>query len=356
MTQPSRLHSAPSSLPENGKDTAMRALDALNAFITPEMRAAVLARINADCGATAGQVASVARVDTVEKPSRIITNWREVDEITGGPDRNFFGPGFLKSERGIIIPPARIPNIRITEAEVVSAIRLGHTISLHSNKLGNGMSSTMLDIREDEIRRHDRKILAGTPLGHLETFANTPDQLEWRQTSVRVIPETNGLNYFQQMDVLVSYLMSEVIKGRSLFAHEQSAIDEFKQNRGVLVSLLTHWDKNHEVVKSRDGKPVLNWEVAADIMARLEITKLVRPTTVGLLNDIANAQCAKIPMLTRDFTGTTDRYSFGSFVALGPVSDRGACMDCWNPVATNRNYGAIFSYNRSVRSADELSS
>ena len=355
MTQSPKFHSAPSAS-ENSRDAAIRALGVLGSFMTPKMRAEVLARINADCGATAGQVASVTRVDVVEKPSRIITSWREVDEIMGGPDGKFFGPDFLKSERGIIIPPARIPKVCITEAEVMSAIRLGHTISLHSNVLGNGMPSTMLNIGEDEIQRHDRKILAGTPRGHLEIFMNTPDKLEWRQTSVDVVPGTKGLDYFQQIGAQVVYLKHEVVKGRTLFAYEQSAIDEFEQRQGVLVSLLTHWDKNHEVVRSRDGKPVLNWKVAADIMANLEITKLIRPTTVGLLNDIANAQSAKIPMLTHDFTGTADRYSFGSFVALGPVSDRGACMDCWNPIATRSNYGAIFSYNRSVRSADELNS
>lgn len=358
MTQPSRLHSvpAPISTPETSRDAAIRALGALSAFITPEMRAQVLAKIETDCGVTASQVASVTSTDVIDRPSRVITDWREVDEIMGGSSRNFFGPGFLKSERGIVIPSARIPKIRITEAEVVSAIRLGHTISLHSNKLGNGMTSTMLDIAADEIQRHDRKILAETPRGHLETFTNTPDVLEWRQTSVRVIPGTSGLNYFQQMELLVTYLKREVIKGRQLFPHEQLAIDEFEQHQGELALLLIDWDRDHVMAKLKDGSPVPNWRVAADIMANLAITKLVRPTTVGLLNDIANAQSAKIPMLTRDFTATADRYSFGSFVALGPVSDRGACLDCWNPVASMSNYGAIFSYNRSARPADELSS
>ncbi|MCX6734231.1 MAG: hypothetical protein NTX63_05505 [Candidatus Peregrinibacteria bacterium] len=358
MTQPSRLHSVPASIstPENSRDAAMRALGALGAYITPEMRATVLARIEADCGATAGQIASVTSTDVIEKPSRVVTDWREVDEIMGGASRNFFGPGFLKSERGIVIPSARIPKIRMTEAEVVSAIRLGHTISLHSNKLGNEMPSTMLDIREDELQRHGRTILTETPRGHLETFMHSADKLEWRQTSIGVVPGTNGLNYLQQMDVLVSYLKSEVVKGRPLSVPELLAVSEFERRRAELELLLIDWDKDHKAIKSRDGKPMLNWQVAADIMANLTITKLVRPTTVGLLNDIANAQSAKIPMLTRDFTATADRYSFGSFVALGPVGDRGACLDCWNPVAAKSNYGAIFSYNRSARSTDELSS
>jgi|GEM_PF-4357720 len=365
MTQSSRLHtiSAPISEPEHSKpedsrDAAIRALGVLGPYITPEMRDEVLAKIAADCGVTAGKVTSVTGADVIENPSRVITDWNEVDEIMGGPDGNFFGPAFLQNQRGVIIPPTLIPKICITEAEVVSAKRLGHMLSLHPNTLGNGMSSTMLHIGEDEVHRHGTKVLMETPLGHLETFTNTADNLEWRQTSVEIVPRTSGLNYFQQIGVLVSYFKNEVVKGRTLSAYEQAAIVAFEQRRTELELLLTDWNwgKQHKTVTSHDGKPVLNWLVAANIMANLEITKLVRPTTVGLLNDIVNAKLAKIPMLTHNFTATADRYSFGSFVALGPVSDRGACMDCWNPIAKNGNYGAIFSYNRSARPADELSS
>lgn len=350
MAQPSKLHSTPSStlVPENSRDAAIHALGVLSKFIDPEAQAAILAKINEECAETADLARSAVMLGNSAdvQPSRIITNWREVDEIMGGEDRNFFGPDFLKSKRGIVIPPAQIPKICITEAEVVSAMRLGHTISLHSNILGSGMPSTMLDIAQDELRRHGRSVLADIPLGNRQTFTGTADRLEWRQTSTGIVPGTNGLNYLQHMDVLISYLKYEVVKGRPLSANEHSAIREFERHRAALELLLIDWDKDHKTAKSRDGKPVSNWLVAAGIMENLEITKLVRPTTVGLLNDIVNTHITGTPMLTRDFTATADRYSFGSFVALGPVSDRGACLDCWNPIATGNNYGAVFSYNR----------
>ncbi len=342
-----KLHSVHSPSVDNSRDAAVRALKVLSEFIDPKVQAAILAKIDAGCAATAIAARSVATVAVLERPSRIITDWREVDEIMGGPDRKFFGPDFLKDECGLTIPVGQLPKLHITEAEVMNALRLGHMISLHSNTLASGMTSTVNHIDQDDTQRHGRKMVFDATWCQTQAFANTPDVLEWRQTSTHPIPGSFGMNYLQQTELLATYLQDEVTRGQPLSAREKMAIQEFEQRKLEIETLFMHWDADHKTVKLHDGNPALNWQVAAGLLANLHITRGTRPTAIGLITDIANAKTAKIPMLKHDFTTTADTYSFGPFAAIGPAGDKGACIDSSNPIATNAKLGAIFSCSRS---------
>lgn len=332
---------------DNSRDAAVRALGVLSEFMDPEVRAAILAKIDAGCAATAIQARSAATVAILERPSRIITDWREVDEIMGGPDKKFFGPDFLKDECGLTIPVGQLPKLHITEAEVMNALRLGHMISLHSNTLANGMTSTINHLDQDDTQRHGRKMVFDATWCQTQVFANTADVLEWRQTSTQSIPGSFGMNYLQQTELLAAYLQYEVTRGQPLFAREKTAIQEFEQRKLEIETLLMRWDSNHKTMKLQDGEPALNWHAAAGILANLHITRGTRPTAIGVITDIANAHAVKIPMLKHDFTATADTYSFGPFAAIGPAGDKGACIDGSNPIATNAKLGAIFSCSRS---------
>lgn len=298
--------------------SAFTALNILQSCMPWQMHETILAeivRVTVECNKTsslAKRAAAVAApyIPTEAQPSRLITRWEELSELMGGPEGGFFGPDFLGEMRGIHIP-SPLPQLRITEIEAINAKRLGHIVSLHTDRLSDGAPSTMLNLHSES------GMLAYSAYQH-EVFMNTADVPEWRETSPDLVPGTVQENYLQQTVMLISYLENEVSKNRALTPQEQEAVDEYKTCEQELVSLMTNPYEPHQPSWRNHRKFIMNYVIATRVLAHLKITRLIRPTPPGILNDLINAKLAGIPMLTGRYTATSGYAEAGApFVGIG---------------------------------------
>ena len=290
------------------------------------------------------------RVRLSEMTSQVNTKLRgrvitpdQAGEILG-PDR-FFGADAVKRNYGVDISEeelARIP-FNLTEAEANNAKRLGHMISLHSDKLGNGEPLNMLMLNEYVAKTKKRKLLFSTDWYKEEAFGNETDKLEWRETSVKPVSNTADQNYLTQLELLIAYLRNEVYKDLPLPAHYEEAIREFEQRKSELQKLIANWGQPHPTIRLPNGQPAPNWYVAAEIFESLKINQDIRPTPVSALQDVTTVRSSGVNMLENELTGTSARGSGGRLVDFGGAASDGAHVRSWHPGHRGVDLRALFS-------------
>lgn len=284
-----------------------------------------------------------ATIEHTETPSRLITP-DETREIMGAG--RFFGADEIKKIYGVTFSAeelGKIPFI-LTEQEALNAARLGHMIALHTDTLGNSQSLNMLTLNDYAHRQDRRKLLFDTGwYKQGQPFAQTPDQKQWRETSIKPVPETNYKNYLLQTDLIVRYFTEEVSRGVPLRPMYQQAKAEYEQKRPEIEKLLQNPDQKHSTVRLPDRQPAPNWYVAAEMLENLAVTKLFRPTPVGISQDTNTFQASGQEILRGEYTSTSGRSSCGHLVYFGGADSGGARVGFWGPDDRYDDLHAVFS-------------
>lgn len=250
---------------------------------------------------------------------RLITP-EQAREIIG--DELFFGVDSANKLYGTSLTPEAIANLpfNLTEAQVENAARLGHTIALH-------VPVSMLNIQRS---------LAQTVYKN-DPFANTPDVLEWREASVKLIPGTLSKDYLQQTELLIQYIKERMYKGKPLPAQYEEAVKEFEEQKSQIQALMRIW-------RMRNLSGESNWRVALNMFAKLKITKLIRPTPISRLQDIKNLTSVDpyiLPQGIGTWTSSQTIYGYPICIDNNGCISAGEGISC--PPSRYANYGASFS-------------
>ncbi len=234
---------------------------------------------------------------------------------------------------------AQVP-FTLSEGEVSNALRLRTPISLHVKEFGHGKSartSTMLNLNDHVATTQDCKALYDTSWYREEDFAkNAADKLEWRQTTPGVVPGTLGKDFLGRTDLSIKYLREEFFKGSTLPVHFVQAIEEWNTERPKIQPLVQNWNGDHP-----SGRK--NWYVATEMLEKLQIVQLLRPTPASIMQDIINAKVAGIAMLKNTYTDTSVRLSRGGFVDVGDADSDGAGVLSRHPDGGGDGLGSSLS-------------
>lgn len=234
---------------------------------------------------------------------------------------------------------AQIP-FNLTEGELKNALRLKTPISLHVKEFGHGESakpSTMLNLNDHVATTQSRNALYDTDWCQNEDFAkNAADKLEWRQTTPDVVPGTLGKDFLERTDLQIRYLREEFYKGLPLPAAYEKAIQEWNTERPNIEPLVQDLNGDHA-----SGQK--NWYVAAEMLEKLQIIQLLRPTPASIMQDITNMKSVGLNMLGGAYTDTSVRGSGGSFVGVGRADTFGARVFRYGPRSRNDALGSSLS-------------
>lgn len=234
---------------------------------------------------------------------------------------------------------AQIP-FSLTEGEANNALRLKTPVSLHVKEFSHGESakpSTMLNLNDHVADTQRREALCDTSWYKNEDFAeNAADKLEWRQTTPDVVPGTLGKDFLERTDLQIRYLREEFYKGLPLPATYEKAIQEWNTERPNIEPLVQNWNGDHA-----SGQK--NWYVAAEMLEKLQIVQLLRPTPTSIMQDIANMKSVGVNMLEGSYTDTSVRSSVGSFVRVGLADSGGVIVYSDGPFRRYDDLGSSIS-------------
>lgn len=251
---------------------------------------------------------------------------------------NFFGPAEIKLAFNFEqeIHPRQIPEIGFTKEQLERAEK-NHFLVLRIAETPDGESLTMkkiLGLKKNKTKDNGKLLYNTDGYQNEEFFTDQPLKLSWALVTREVVKNITNKNYLQQYEVLINYLINKVFKNQPLPKEYQEAITEFNQKKADIEANLT-----------------ANWQVAAETLADLKITKLLRRTPAEILYDLVVTADGKQPngkkLLVSKYDWSSSRYSVGRFVYVGNLESNGAGVDGNAPGRTFGSLGACLS-RRSV--------
>lgn len=269
---------------------------------------------------------------------RLITP-EQAQEILGS--ELFFGADSANKLYGTNLTSEIVSQVpfKFSEAEAQNALRLGTPISLH-------VPLTMLNLNAHVATAQNRKALSDPRRYAKEGFAkNDADKLEWRQTTPNQIPKTFGKDFFDRTDLQIEFLREEIFKGLPLPAHFERAIQEWSTERPKIAPLVQslNLNQNHETAKLPNGQPAPNWYVAGEMLEKLQIVQLLRPTPTSILQDITNQKSVGVNMFENSYTDTSVRDSDGLFVLVCGAGGSADVRSCFPFGAGGNSFGSSLS-------------
>ena len=250
---------------------------------------------------------------------------REASEIMGS--EHFFGPDALRNAFGVNVEAPVIP---FTTQELHEARARGEMLILRTDKVADNSPLTMKKMYEycQTAFQSKGKILAAVDWYKNEPFyTQEACRASWALVSKEVLPTSTNKNYLQQTDEIVAHLQNEVYK-TGLPAVYKDAIDEYMNERPIIEPLIQS-----------------NWQLAAEKLEKLQITKLTRQSATEVLSDLLVAffNTNDERLLEKIWTWTATRGSVGSLVRVGFFGTVGAFVSGWSPDRTYSDIGVLLS-------------
>lgn len=224
---------------------------------------------------------------------------------------NFLDVSQIEHAFGIELDPKSIPAIPFTDEEIERAIKLNQFLALHApitmkamhdqfgNKLGDGKLLYKVDWYPQE------------PFYTADTT-----RLEWKLVGCGLIPDSTGLNYVGETQVLADYLLNHVYADTEMPAGYQLALDEFKAKKDELEKLI-------------NGD---QWKEGAKQVSGLKLNRLFRGTVVeNIYNTLAYFKTNGEYLLPGVYARSRSLSSDGSVVDSGSAGSDGLSVSSRAP-------------------------
>jgi len=265
--------------------------------------------------------------EAIKKFEKLIwVSLEEAQEIMNkGRKQNFMGPEQIKTAFGIELQPEQIPSIPFNEKELNRARKLGQFLVLRVNQVFSSNDPlkaeplTMEKLNEMLSPKFEDEIKGEVLYRSSHTIHWYPDedfytketpQAGWALVSKDVIPHSGNepsvdekRNYLVQTEKLIEYLKYQVFAGRKMPPIFSQAIKEFEEIRKR--------EQLDRIIKD-------DWGKAAQILANLKITQLLRQSPVEILYDeLIYFQNTGQRLLKQVFTWSRRLDSGGNLILVG---------------------------------------
>jgi hypothetical protein len=279
--------------------------------------------------------------EQIEAGTEFSVSVRLAHELMDIPERaeagkRVFGPEEISKTFGVEILQLETPVIPFSQAELEQAKALNQMLILRieNGPDGNPMTMEQMETMFKDRWQQDGK---GAVLNHnwdytAEDFFKDPDQkptLEWALVTREVIPASTEKNYVAQTEAMITYLRENIFglqAGEELPSPYQEAIKEFERQKRVLAT---------QAASSTQS----DWQAAADTLAKLQITKLLRRTSAQVVYDLALVHDnTNERLLPNVYDWTRSQGSDRGLVGLGKFKSHGLNVFSLNP---GRAYDAI---------------
>jgi len=266
-------------------------------------------------------------------------------EIMGN---DFMGPEQVAAAFNFDPTTIEVPPIPFSAQELERAKQLGQFLILRIDKDNGGNPLTMqrIGIILNDKLKDNGKVFSNLDWQQTEEFFTTDfPKARWALVSKDLLGyENNGQikdedeakvstnkNYLEQTQVLINYLKNEVFQGGTIPLEYTQAIAEFDQEKASIGA----------IIESSNGT---EWKRAAEMLENLQITQLLRQSSVEALYDlIVYFQITGVRLLSNQYVWTSCRASDGYLVRVGSFWFVGASVSGSEPDSRYDNLGVSFS-------------
>lgn len=285
---------------------------------------------------TVGQTpANIFKRGQQEQKKPVGVSLEEAEKIFG---QDFLGPKAVEAVFTIPLAESAIVPIPFSREELENAKALGQQLIFQAHAMmtdynpidGNIVEAiTLKNLKERFVVASDGNATwyEQNWYNNEEFFSEKMPQPCWRLTSKDVIHGSNGKNYLEQTEILISHLRNEVFMGIELPKQYAEAIEEFEREKELIAECM-----------KKDWKEASHW------LASLKITKLTRETPVEVMYRlILQEQTNKKRSLSNRFTWTSRCSLSGELVFVGHFNSDGVVVTNNVPDLSYITNGVCFS-------------
>lgn len=260
----------------------------------------------------------------------------DIERAKGILKEDCLGPDEVKQALGIEIDSNEIPPIPFSKAELERARELGQFLILRTDQDNDGKPLTMQRIEgivnPSLEAQNQGKLLFDTSWYSRDPFyTQETSSLSWSLIFKEPVPDSTGQNYLEQTETLINYLKNQVFKDKPLPKACQEAIKEFEKKKPAIAKIIS---------STKEAK----WKKEAKMLESLKITRLLRPTPVEALYDLAvYFKTNNQRLLPNGYIYTARLSSGGYLVLLGYFKSDGVDVSSYDPGYRATYLGAGFA-------------